>query len=101
MGGKLRKNSGFLDNEEIPDPMHYVANMADAMLVLACGLMAALILFWKVDLSNSSSVVTEEKMEKIEVSEVEQKEGDVVLDGYQTKVVYEDPETGDLYMIDN
>ena len=34
--------------------------------ILACGLMAALVMYWKVDLSNSSVVVTEDNMEKID-----------------------------------
>ena len=94
-GGSIRKM------DETPDPMGNLSNLADVMLVLACGLMAALVMYWKVDLSNSSVVVTEDNMEKIDVSEIVPQEGQLVLEGYQTKIVYEDPETGDLYVIDN
>ena len=94
-GGSIRKT------DETPDPMGNLSNLADVMLVLACGLMAALVMYWKVDLSNSSVVVTEDNMEKIDVSEIVPQEGQLVLEGYQTKIVYEDPETGDLYVIDN
>lgn len=87
--------------DSTPDPMGALSNLADVMLVLACGLMAALVMYWKVDLSNSRGIVTEEDLEKIEASEIVPKEGQLILEGYQTKIVYEDPETGDLYVIDN
>ena len=38
--------------EEAPvDPMHSIGNLADAMLVLAVGIMLALIINWNVDIS--------------------------------------------------
>ena len=42
--GKRGKNS-FFDEEE-QNPMEGVANLVDAMLVLACGLMMAIISFY-------------------------------------------------------
>ncbi|MDD3400812.1 MAG: DUF2149 domain-containing protein [Eubacteriales bacterium] len=40
------------DDEE-PNPMEGVANMADVMLVLAVGIMLALIINWRVDLTKN------------------------------------------------
>ena len=45
-GSKLRE-------DEDVQPMQYVANLTDVMLVLACGLMAAVITFWQVDLNKT------------------------------------------------
>ncbi|MDO4544188.1 MAG: DUF2149 domain-containing protein [Clostridia bacterium] len=39
-------------DEEEPNPMEGAANMADVMLVLAVGIMLALIINWKVDLTS-------------------------------------------------
>ena len=99
--GRLKddKKTGFEDTS--PDPMSYMANLSDAMLVLACGLMAALILYWKVDLKNSRTTdLSEKNIEKIDVSEVEEKDEEISMEGYKTKIVYADPKTGDLYIID-
>ena len=44
-GSGLRGSS--LREDEDVQPMQYVANLTDVMLVLACGLMAAVITFWR------------------------------------------------------
>ena len=51
-----RRNRRFSHEEEAasaPNPMDGVANMADAMLVLAVGIMLALVINWKVDIGGS------------------------------------------------
>lgn len=99
-GLRDRRRTEFGDG--IPDPLSHMANLSDAMLVLACGLMAALILYWKVDLKHTQATdLSEKNIEKVDVSEVEEKEGEVSMEGYRTKIVYEDPETGDLYIVDD
>ncbi|MDO4564186.1 MAG: DUF2149 domain-containing protein [Clostridia bacterium] len=45
-------------SDEEPNPMEGVANMADAMLVLAVGIMLALIINWEVDLTSPSQTQT-------------------------------------------
>jgi len=60
--------------------MDGMGNLADLMLVLACGLMIAIIAFWNVDLSK--------------VNEIQQNED------YQSMgQAYEDPETGQIFII--
>ena len=90
-GSGLRGSS--LREDEDVQPMQYVANLTDVMLVLACGLMAAVITFWRVDLTRIQTAIEQDKLDKIDAA-------DVI--GLTNKgVVYEDPETGDLYIIEN
>ena len=84
---KRRRRRGERFSEESVDPMNYVSNLSDAMLVLAVGMMLALIVHWNVDISTggrSSENVgeTDEGMEKL---------GEV----------YYDAETGKYYIIEN
>ena len=71
--------------EEV-DAMAGVANLADVMLVFACGLMAAVILNWNVDLSKTRVEILQREIQSS--SSFEQK-----------GTVYEDPETGKLYVV--
>ncbi len=52
-----RKRSRF-DGESV-DPMQYLSNLSDAMLVLAVGMMLALIVHWNVDISTSGGVMSD------------------------------------------
>lgn len=100
MRGSIRDGSlrGRRRKEEV-NPMDGMANLADAMLVLACGLMMALMIHWNVDVN----------LEKVdlnqgaEVSGVESQTVEQVLDeesSYQRMgILYRDPETGKLYML--
>ena len=92
-------------SEETEDinPMEGVANLVDAMLVLACGLMLALIINWNVDVGNAGTTV--EVDQEQEVSEIDgvSANGESVSSsaGYQELgMVYKDPKTGKLYMVE-
>lgn len=50
-GMKRRRRRGDRFSDESVDPMNYVSNLSDAMLVLAVGMMLALIVHWNVDIS--------------------------------------------------
>lgn len=83
--------------------MEGVANLVDAMLVLACGLMMALISFYKVDIKGASTVKTEEikeeQLQEIEDYDVVDEEGNI-SGGYESRgKVYEDKKTGKLYVV--
>ena len=97
-GGKL---SSFSFEEEEVDPMAGVANLADVMLVFACGLMVAIILNWNIDLTKTKiEMLQKEQLQEIENPEemVEDMENDA--NAYEEKgVVYQDPETGKMYVI--
>ncbi len=88
--------------QEDVQPMQYVANLTDVMLVFACGLMAAVITFWQVDLNQVKTEVDPDKIQQVDPSEVIQESGNVPTEGLTNRgVVYEDPETGDWYIIKN
>lgn len=47
-----RRRDRFDDGSDV-NPMNYVANMSDAMLILAVGIMLALLIHWNVDVSTT------------------------------------------------
>lgn len=85
------------------NPMDGVANLADAMLVLAVGIMLALILNWNVDISavrGQADPETEEALTFTEedLTQSEAREGQGELE--KLGAVYYDPETGLYYIIE-
>ena len=99
--GRLRESESF-ESESI-NPMDGVANLADVMLVFACGLMLALIINWnvdvgatvqKADIDTSNPVADVEGLQDGEQPDLEQ------TDGYESYgTVYRDTKTGKLYMV--
>ncbi|MGN0293707.1 MAG: DUF2149 domain-containing protein [Lachnospiraceae bacterium] len=55
---KRRRRNHFNDGEDL-NPMSYVSNLSDVMLILAVGIMLALILHWNVQIDAESSVQAE------------------------------------------
>lgn len=85
--------------KETANPMENVANLVDIMLVFACALMIAIITHWNVDLSQTK--INKEDMELIEDPQTAI-QNDIESDKFESKgTVYEDPETGDLYIVTN
>ncbi len=85
--------------EEGVNPMENLANLVDVMLVFACALMIAIITYWKVDLNSIMGIVSEDDLEKVE-DYTESIESNIDSNRFESKgTVYEDPETGDLYII--
>lgn len=95
-GGSLRTKRIY----DEADPMASVANLSDAMLVFACGLLIALVVAWNVDLGAVTQVEIDQSQE---IDDIEMMEG--LLDGAGTSyvqrgTVYEDPNTGTLYLLE-
>jgi len=93
-------NSGLEYDEDI-NPMESVANLADVMLVFACGLILALITFWNVDVLGIAGAV--EVQQGVEVTDMQGLDGEGQpledenpLEEYGT--VYRDSE-GNFYMV--
>ena len=85
--------------EEV-DAMSGLANLADVMLVFACGLMAAVVLNWNVDLSQTRvEILQKEQMKELENAEVLEQDLQSSSNYEQKGTVYEDPETGKLYVV--
>jgi len=94
-GGSFRRHR---EREEV-DPMSSMSNIGDVMLVFACGLMAALVTAWSVDLAEFQEVEMKEELDAEKVGEVTNDlygEGNSFVDKGR---VYQDPETGKLYLV--
>ena len=91
-----------LDGAAGVDPMANIANLVDVMLVLACGLMLALVTYWQIDLPNVSEIVNEQQLK--EVQDVDEVNESISAQGStysELGTVYEDSSTGKRYMITN
>lgn len=98
-----RRLSGVSENESV-NPMDGVANMADAMLILAVGIMLALIINWKVDITTIPYTDAETDKSTVEIDEDEMKpaESDVNKDDMkELGAIYYDAETGKYYIVEN
>lgn len=86
------------------NPLDGVANLADVMLVLACGLMAAVILKWNVNLTDMGLRQVDLTRGK-EVTGVEAKDSQMqktpdAAGGFEKMgILYKDPETGKMYVL--
>lgn len=81
--------------------MEGVGNMADAMLVFACGLLLALIMSWNVDVTDQGEI--QNPKEKYEVEGIENgvtEEIDENTNLQEMGKVYKDPETGKYYVVE-
>ena len=88
--------------EEDEDPMSGLGNLADCMLVLACGLMVALVTAWNIDITQVTEVTETDDAQ--EISSLESITDDVESGGsayIDMGRVYQDPETGKLYMVES
>ena len=86
--------------EEDFDPMSSMGNLADCMLVLACGLLLALMIHWNVDVELAAQQMPDAKyeVEGVESGESKTIEGESELQEMGT--VYMDPETGKYYVVE-
>lgn len=104
---KRRKGSGKFHKEgfggEDINPMDGLANLADCMLVFACGLMLALITYWNVDVAGNADVTQVQQGQEVsDVSGLDNNGNGEAVDGaslQQYGTVYRDPDTGKLYMV--
>lgn len=100
---RITKNKGRLRvrrTENDFNPMEGVGNMADAMLVFACGLIVALILSWNVDVTDQGIQKVQEK--KYEINGIEDSAVEVIGEDQNLEemgTVYRDPDTGKYYVV--
>lgn len=96
-GGELR--GGHLRSKDDADPMASVANIADIMLVFACGLMMALVTVWNIDFTPLSEL-QDKQLEAIDTPEDMPEDMTDAGNAYVEKgMVYQDPKTGKYYMV--
>ena len=95
--GGLR--GGRIRSKEDTDPMASVANIADIMLVFACGLMMALVTVWNIDFTPLSEL-QDKQLEAIDTPEDMPEDMTDAGNAYVEKgMVYQDPKTGKYYMV--
>lgn len=84
---------------DTPNPMDGIANLVDVMLVFSCGLMIALLAYWKLDFGQISMIVNQEEL--VEVGDYQSAvEGGLISGDLDSKgVAYEDPKTGKIYVL--
>lgn len=89
---------GALEDDTV-DPMSGLGNMADCMLVLALGILLALIIRGQIETSGYEYV----EVDVTEVTEAAQElEGETTTNGSgfeEIGMTYKDPETGDMYVL--
>ena len=84
---------------EVGDAMSGLANLSDVMLVFACGLMAAVILSWNVDLSKTRvEILQREQLQELANAEEMAQDIQSSSSFEQKGTVYEDQENGKLYV---
>ena len=93
------------EDRQLPNPLENMANLSDVMLVLAVGIMSAMIAFWNIDLKDNDQV----GLTQVEVDEnnLLEEEPDLVVDASaldgevyeEYGKVYRDTE-GNLYLVE-
>ncbi len=92
--------SSFKEQEDV-DPRVGLVNLADVMLVFACGLMLALVVHWNVNVTTVTQM-DEQDMTEIDQSNVEDMAQDMTGSGSSYNElgrVYQDPTTGKMYLL--
>lgn len=96
---RQRRFSRHGDMGEDVNPSAYIVNLADCMLVLACGFMVALISLGGLDLANMNKL-DDSQLEEVDPQTMPE---DVTQSGsgyVEAGTVYQDPNTGQLYMVE-
>lgn len=94
-----------IKNKEEINPLDGLGNLADAMLVFACGLMVALIVNWSIDVKLEKQKIDLSKGRDVTgIDSIHDKiiEEDNSPDAYERMgTVYKDPKSGRLFMLTN
>lgn len=102
-GGRLggQSSSSRFEDDDF-SPSEGIVNLADTMLVLACGLMMALLSFWNLDLSSmgAKQIAPQTDMTKIQDIQMQIQDSELEGAGYDNLGrVYQDPKTGQMYLL--
>ncbi len=81
------------------NPLNYVSNLSDVMLILAVGIMLALVLHWDVPVGQSPEAAEEEQESTVTFSDNDlDEEGDMPDSAVPVGDIYYDEETGTYYI---
>ena len=95
------RESRFRSRKEVGEdvnPSAYIVNLADCMLVLACGFMVALMAFWNIDLSSVEDVEASD-LEEVQPEDAESEIQNGGSSYVQAGTAYRDPKTGKVYIV--
>ncbi len=93
-----RNRRSFFSNDEDVNPMEYLSNLSDVMLILAVGIMLALILHWNVEINTSTDAMETQENESVTFSDDDlESTDDMPEDAEAMGTVYYDPDTGKYY----
>lgn len=97
--GRKRYNR-YREQEEV-NPMNYVSNLSDVMLILAVGIMLALILHWNVKIDTPDPVSTDpQEKDTVTFSEDDLENNEELPEEMERMGdVYYDPVSGTYYII--
>jgi hypothetical protein len=99
MGSGSLAASPYAEQEDA-DPRVGLVNLADVMLVFACGLMLALVTYWNLDVSKMTEVVQADEMAEVEgIEDLADQMGAGGSNFTELGMVYQDPMTGKMYML--
>ena len=100
MGAGSLVSSAYTDAEDA-DPRVGLVNLADVMLVFACGLMLSLVTYWNLDIAQMTEVVQSDELAEVQgIEDMEDQMNGAGGNSFtQLGMVYEDPTTGKMYML--
>ena len=98
---KSRKHRYYsFDGEEDLNPMNFVSNLSDVMMILAVGIMLALVLHWNVPITTAEDTPQDGTDDIVEFTEDELEGADDLPENIQRAgEVYYDPDTGSYYIV--
>ena len=95
--GRRNRRSGYSFDEDV-NPMNYISNLSDVMLILAVGIMLALILHWNVPIQSEQAESGQDSKAAVSFSEDDLQGTDEMPDDVtEMGNVYYDPDTGKYY----
>ena len=94
---RFRRGNRTALGEDV-NPSAYIVNLADCMLVLACGFLVAMMVHWNIDV-RSMEELESESLEEVDPMEMPEDIGEGGSYYVEAGTVYRDPSTGALYMI--
>ena len=99
--GRRRRNR-YADREDL-NPMNFVSNLSDVMLILAVGIMLALVIHWNVKIKTTDDTDSNTKTEDtIEFDEDDLQGKDIAPEDMDKMgEVYYDPVSGKYYIVTN
>lgn len=94
---RQRRRDRFSVGEDV-NPMSYISNLSDVMLILAVGIMLALILHWNVEIDTTQEATDTQGKESVSFTEEDlQSMDEMPEDAQQMGNVYYDSRTGKYY----